>query len=167
MRQEDIQGYLLKEIDLAGNTLRQTNVRRVSDQLEMLGHDRITTFHHDAQRLANGHTLVIASVERILDDVQGPGPVNVLGDMIIDLDENFRVAWVWNGFDHLDVTEQAIMGETCRTGSPGCPPIFLTEEANDWTHANSVAYSPADGHLVLSVRHHDTVYKIDYANGSG
>ena len=38
---------------------------------------------------------------------------------------------------------------------------------SDWTHANSIAWSPADGNLIVSLRDQDWVVKLDYANGSG
>jgi hypothetical protein len=50
--------------------------------------------------------------------------------------------------------------------NPGCPPV-TSGTPNDWTHANSIGYSPADGNLVISVRHLDAVFKVDYANGAG
>jgi hypothetical protein len=37
----------------------------------------------------------------------------------------------------------------------------------DWLHINAVSWSPADGNLVLSVRHQDWVIKIDYRDGAG
>ena len=37
----------------------------------------------------------------------------------------------------------------------------------DWTHSNSVVYSPDDGNLLLSMRHQFWVLKIDYENGQG
>ena len=38
---------------------------------------------------------------------------------------------------------------------------------SDWTHANAIAWSPADGNLLVSMRAQDWVIKIDYANGTG
>ena len=46
-------------------------------------------------------------------------------------------------------------------------PVFLAEIANDWMHSNALDYSPADGNLILSVRHLDAAFKIDYADGAG
>jgi hypothetical protein len=163
------QNQLLREIDLAGNTLRETNVTRVSEQLLSLGYPDIQSFHHDAIRLANGHTITLASVERIFPaGTQGATePVNILGDMVVDLDENMQVAWAWNPYDHLDVNRAALLGEKCGPLQPGCPPFFLSLSANDWMHSNSVNYSPVDGHLTISMRHQDWVIKIDYANGAG
>ena len=43
----------------------------------------------------------------------------------------------------------------------------MGEGPGDWLHANSIAWSPADGNLVVSLRSQDWVIKIDYANGTG
>ena len=158
---------VLREIDLAGNILRETNTFAIEEQLRSQVTDPLGTFHHEAIRLPNGHTLALASVERIVTDVQGPGPVNVLGDILLDLDENWRVAWFWNSFDFLDVSRRAVLGETCAGPDSGCSPLRLGPDANDWTHSNSIHYLPADGNLLLSVRHQDWVIKIDYRDGAG
>lgn len=158
---------VLREIDLAGNAVRETTASRVSEQLVSRGQDPITAFHHEALPLANGHILVLASVERILVDVQGPGPVDVLGDMVVELDQDWQVVWSWNAFDHLDERRAAVLGETCTGPSDGCRPLRLAARANDWTHTNAIVYSPADGNLLLSVRNQDWIVKIDYANGTG
>jgi hypothetical protein len=164
---ELLKGQVLREIDLAGNVVRETSAGRVSWLLALRGEDPITSIHHEAIRLANGHTLVFGSVERILTDVQGPGPVNVYGEMVIDLDENFQVAWTWNAFKKLDPARMAILGEVCASEGGGCPPLFKNSTANDWLHANSINYLPGDGSLILSLRHQDWVIKIDYRNGEG
>jgi arylsulfate sulfotransferase len=88
-------------------------------------------------------------------------PTPYAGDMLLVLDEDLQVAWTWDAFDHLDVTRGPILGEVC-TGSP-CP---LTG-AVDWLHENAVSWSPADGNLIVSVRHQDWLVKIDYARGQG
>ena len=158
---------ILREIDLAGNLVRETSASAVSWQLIAMGEDPITSIHHEATRLPNGHTAVIASVERILTDVQGPGDVNVYGEMIVVLDEDFQVVWAWNSFDHLDTTRMALLGEVCESEGGGCPPLFQGETANDWLHANSLGYDPSDGSLLISMRHQDWVSKIDYGDGAG
>lgn len=159
-------GQVLREIDLAGHTIRETNVERINEQLDDLGEDRITLFHHEARRLANGHTLVLTGVEKMVD--QGDGVEDVIGDMVIDLDPDWQVAWVWNSFEHLDVTRKALLDETC--GGSGilgvCGPLELADDANDWTHSNAITYLP-DGNLLVSMRHQDWVIKIDYADGTG
>lgn len=162
-----IANQILRLIDLAGNALRETNVERINQQLTARGNDTINDIHHEAMPLPNGHVAFLGSVEKILIDIQGPGPVAVLGDMIVVLDENFQVVWTWNGFEHLDVTRLATLAETCIPDQAGCPMIYLDTIANDWMHTNAIAYSPGDGNLIISVRHQDWVIKIDYADGAG
>ncbi len=152
--------------DLAGFTLKETNAGRVNEQLAALGVRPITAFHHEARLLPGGRFLVLASTEQILEDVQEPGPVDILGDMIVVLDQDLNVVWTWDAFDHLDVARPALLGELCQPIGSGCPPFFKAGTANDWLHGNSVQLTP-DGHLLYSARHQDWLIKIDYANGSG
>lgn len=161
-------GQVLREIDLAGNTVAQTNATTVSAQLVAQGKTGITSFNHDAIRLPNGHTLVIAAQERIYPaGTQGStGPVDIIGDAIVDLDQNWQVAWSWSAYDHLNIQRAAVLGERC-TGQSGCPPLTLAATANDWLHSNSLYYVPATGDIILSVRHQDWIVKIDYAYGTG
>ncbi len=71
--------------------------------------------------------------------------------MVLVLNQNFQVTWVWSAFNNLNIHRLPLLGQ-----GPG-----------DWTHANSVAYSPADGDLIVSLRNQSWVIKIDYANGTG
>ena len=156
----------LVEFDLAGTVLRQTNAARVNQQLTAMGMHSINSFHHDARAIPGGGILTLAAEERILTGVQGAGPVDVLGDMIIVLDQNMQVVWAWDTFDHLDTTRMATMNETCTAVTGGCPPLLLANQANDWTHGNSIQLTP-DGDILYSARHQDLVFKIDYQNGRG
>lgn len=172
---DDLTGQALREIDLAGHTVRWTTAKRISEQVEALGHAPVTSIHHEAVRLPDGSTAVLGSAERIYHDIQGvTGPVDILGDYVIVLDQDFQVSWVWDAFEHLDLNRTAILGEVCGNVPPanaGCPPIFLvdgtTTFAKDWTHSNSINYSPTDGDLIVSMRHQDWVIKINYDNGAG
>ena len=167
-----VRGQILREIDLAGNTVRQTSVTRLNEVLLSQGKVGITDVDHDAIRLPNGHTLVIAAQEELFPEGtqppppnSPPGPVDIIGDAILDLDQNLQIAWSWSAYDHLDITRAAILGESCPGG--GCPPIFLAPSANDWLHGNSLNYVPQDGNVLISLRHQDWVAKIDYNNGVG
>lgn len=154
-------------IDMAGNTLQQTTVPRMNQELAAAGYPSINQFHHDARKLDNGDILVIAVSERILTDIQGPGPVDVLGDMILVLDPDLQLKWVWDSFEHLDVTRPAVLGEVCLPGGlAGCPAVLKSGSANDWTHGNSIDLT-VDGDIIYSARHQDFVYRIDYKNGTG
>jgi arylsulfate sulfotransferase len=156
---------LVRLFNLAGTTIQETNAAQINTQLDKLGKRHIGVFHHEARMLANGNILLLGTVEQILTDVQGSGPVDVIGDMVIILDSNLQVTWTWDAFDHLDVTRAAVLGETCiKNGS--CMSHFLAPDGNDWTHANSVQETP-DGDLLLSLRHQDWVLKLNYGSGSG
>jgi arylsulfate sulfotransferase len=155
-----------REFDLAGITLAETNAAQVNRQLAILGVHPINGFHHEARKLSNGEYLVLADSERILTNVQGPGPVDVIGDTILVLDQDLQVVWTWDAFDHLDTSRQAILGETCTNPNPGCAPWYLATTANDWLHGNALQLTP-DGNILYSIRHQDWVIKIDYELGAG
>jgi arylsulfate sulfotransferase len=157
---------LLREYDLAGNIVRETNAAVLSQQLIARGADPVNTLHHEALRLADGSTAVLSSVEKVAD--QGSGPVDVVGDQVLVLDSNFQLTWWWNEFHHFPITRPALLGEKCRAGQSGCeaPTNPRYAVANDWTHSNGIWPSP-DGNLVLSSRHQDWIVKIPYANGHG
>jgi hypothetical protein len=104
----------LREIDLAGNPVRETNIDAVNAQLTAQGFNPIFTFTHDVERLPNGATAVICPTERTID-VNGT-PTDYVGMTIVVLDEDFQVAWAWDAFDHLDVNRGPILGEILREG---------------------------------------------------
>jgi hypothetical protein len=139
----------------------------VNKQLAAMGMHPINSFHHEARKLANGGYLLLADTERILTNVQGPGPVDVIGDTIVVLDSNLQVTWAWDTFDHLDTSRMAILGETCTyPANLGCAPFYLAARANDWLHGNALQLTP-DGNILYSMRHQDWIVKIDYENGAG
>jgi hypothetical protein len=158
---------LVGEFDLMGITTRVTNAARINEQLAAMRKRPITGFHHEAARLPGGRILALASTEQVLSNVQEEASaVDVLGDMILILDQDMRVEWVWDAFEHMDVNRAAVLRETCTPTGGGCPPFRLAAQANDWLHGNSVQLMP-DGNLLLSLRHQDWLVKIDYRNGAG
>lgn len=171
---------LLREYDIAGDIIRETNIGRVAEQLDRFGihsdcrtggKECVSGFHHEAIRLPNGHVLAIAGLERMMPaGTQGSKePVDVLGDLVIDLDEDLQVTAIWNGFDHLDIKRASLYNATCNLGPGigGCPPIFLAEKANGWTHSNSLNYIAATGDFLISMPEQDWVLKVDWRNGTG
>ena len=157
---------ILRVLDLAGNTVAETNAARISEQLAAQGRSPITSFHHEARMIGDGRILVLAGSERLMTGVQSENEVDVLGDVILVLDRDLQVEWSWDAFDHLDVRRNAILGETCSFGSGGCPVFRLASVANDWLHGNSLQLTP-DGNILYSARHQDWLIKIDYSSGSG
>jgi hypothetical protein len=168
----------LREYDLAGNIVRSTSWAVVNDEVNDLratqggSQVRLNFFSHDAIRLPNGYTAVLATDEQV-KAVNGVTQ-DVFADMVIVLDTNLQVTWAWDAFDYLDINRMTI-GSTCVKGGPGCPSEFFNKQPNgqpytqalDWTHANSLFYDPADGNLVASFRHQSWAVKINYSNGTG
>ncbi len=140
----------VREIDLGGNTVREITAGTLSQKLQAAGYNiTLQQFHHDVVALPNGHWLVLSNETRSFTNLTGlPGTTAVLGDVVIDLDENLNPVWVWDEFDHLDVNRH--------------PWNFP-----DWTHTNALVYSPDDGNLIISMRHQNWVVKVDYRNGTG
>ena len=152
---------VLREIDLAGGLVRETNVARLNEQLAARNQPIITSIHHDASRLPNGHTAMVVSRERMVNGR------NWLGDGILVVDRNFQLVWSWDSFEKLGTSTVGPLGESCPSPlASGCPPFSGPSNALDWTHANAVTLS-ADGNLLFSIRHLDLVIKIRYANGAG
>ena len=211
-------GQFLRQVDLAGNVIRETNTGIIQQELVALGATDaracsaipkpatigsacLGAFHHDAiqtlpptvgSTLPGPFTAVIADIEKIFPagtqgDTSGL-PVDIIGDMIIVLDSNWKVVWYFDAFQHdtgcppsgpcqLDINRPAVLGETCVVSQSGCPPILLlgtgiAPTAKDWLHANTIYYWPTDtfggasNDIIWSSRHQDWVMKIDYQNGS-
>lgn len=143
-------GGTLQEIDLTGKVIQQFDYKQLQTALTNGGYNiNVLSIDHDFVQLPNGHLLIIVSDSRVFTDLPGyPGKTTVLGDAIVDLDQNYKPAWVWDAFDYLDVNRH--------------PMNFP-----DWLHANALVYISDDGNLLLSMRHQNWVIKIAYQNGAG
>lgn len=140
----------VREIDLAGNTINEIDSDTLQQKLAAAGYTfNFLFFHHDALPLPNGHLIVLGQTTQDFSNLPGyPGTTTVEGDVLVDLDQNWNPVWTWNTFDYLDVNRHLM----------GLP---------DWTHSNAIIYNPADGNLLLSVRHQSWILGIDYQNGGG
>jgi hypothetical protein len=163
---QDISTQVIRKFDLVGMTVLETNAERVNEQLKVLGKRLISGFHHEVRTLPDGRIAALADVEQLLTNQQGPGWIDVLGDMIVVFDRDLNVVWTWDTFDWLDVNRPAVLGEVCTNGGGGCPPYYNAANANDWTHGNALQQTP-DGQFLYSSRHQDWLIKIDYGNGEG
>src|SRR5439155_14417859 len=81
---------VLREIDLAGNVVRETNIAAVNAELTTMVLDVISSFTHDVERLPNGQTAVIGLVERTVNI--NSTPTNYVGAMSLLLDTNLQLA---------------------------------------------------------------------------
>ena len=156
---------------MSARVAEQLESRGIHSDCKKGGKECVSGFHHDAILLPNGHVLAIAGLERMMPaGTQGSkGPVDVLGDIVVELDDQFQVAGMWNNFDHLDINRESLQDAKCKEGrgGGGCPPIFLAAEANGWTHSNSLNYIPSTGDFLVSMPEQDWVIKVDYKNGKG
>ena len=143
---------VVREVDLAGNTIRELSIDQLNKSLAAGGFTglNLLTFCTDVLPLPNGHLVLNAWMVKPQTNLQGyPGQtLNVLGNVVIDVDQNFNPTWVWNSFDHLDINRH--------------PYAFP-----DFTHANALLYSPDDHNLLLSIRQQNWIVKIDYNDGKG
>ena len=172
---------ILEEVDLAGNVVREVTADRVSEQIPAadlpVGLDR---FSHEARKLPNGQYLVLSETQQIFPPgTQGSAnALDIIGPVILILDENFQLVWYWNVFQHtgsaptqLDPNRAPTLNETCYIEangqtSNGCPPKLLSSPASEWQHVNALQLL-SDGSILASARDQDWIYKIDYANGVG
>jgi hypothetical protein len=140
----------VREINLAGETISQFSLDDVNQALSLAGFQLVIAgLHHDILPLPNGHLILLGNTAKTFTNLPGrPGATHVVGDVLIDLDQNRKAVWVWSAFDHFDINRQPY----------GFP---------DWTHSNAVIDSPDDGNLILSMRNQDWVVKINYRDGAG
>jgi hypothetical protein len=103
-------------------------------------------------------------------------PNDIFAEQVIVLNSNLKLVWNWDEATHFDINQPPPLGELCTgAGGGGCPPItafdFATgatfTSAIDWMHTNSLQYTSYDGNIVVSSRHQDVVFKINYGNGTG
>jgi hypothetical protein len=142
---------VLREINLAGDTIRQMDMQQLNDRLRARGYKGPTLemVHHDVAVLPNGHMVVLTNATREYTNLPGyPGKTRVIGDILVDLDAQWQPVWTWSEFDHLDVNRHP-------------------KDFPDWTHSNAVVYTKDDGNLIVSSRTQSWVMKIDYRNGQG
>lgn len=151
---------VLREINAAGSVVRETTIAAVNAQIARRG-QLIYAFHHDAIRLPNDSTVTLGETQQMVKGKM------IMGDIIIALDKNFNVSWTWSMFDHLQSPAVFPAALICKLSYPGSLCALPDQNAYDWTHANSLGYSPEEGDLTLSIRHLDLVLKIDYRNGAG
>jgi arylsulfate sulfotransferase len=166
----------------AVSVLSTLTLSQVNQQLAAQSLQQVLDFNHEVMQLPSGNTAVLAHEEELVPCSVYPTEcwtgytepeVDILGDQVLVLDPNGNLLWAWNAFScpncgqELSIGNRAVLGEKCVQGPPQYCPITLATEADDWLHMNSISYDPADGNLVVSIRHQDAIIKIAYQNGSG
>jgi arylsulfate sulfotransferase len=156
---------VLREIDLAGDTVqgpkgpRELTLASLNAALSQMKTPQGSVvqalcYSHDVLPLWNGHAILIVQQQKLVTLTQPPGPGQflVLGDALVDLDENFEPVWVWSTFDNLDPERH--------------PYEFNAANDWDWTHCNAVQQA-GDGDLLLSSRSQSWILKLRYQGGQG
>ena len=141
---------VVREIDLAGNTIHELSVAALNQSLAAQGSSlTLNGFHHDVLELPNGHLVLLTAMTKTYSNLPGyPGTTNVVGDVLVDVDQNYTPDWTWSTFDHLDINRHPF-------------------KFPDWTHGNALLYSADDHNLLLSIRHQNWIIKIDFQDGKG
>ena len=186
------QFQMLQEIDLAGNTVRETNTGALSKELLALGAadagpcpvvtnppapvgtSCLNDLSHEAIQYSIGsqqYTALLAHIEKVFppgtqgSNPAGP-PVDILSEMLIVLNSNWQAVWYYESFQQLNLTRAAVLGEKCTNTS--CPVNLLLDTiANDWTHGNAIYYEASSGDFLVSLRNQDWAVKVNYSNGAG
>lgn len=139
----------VREIDLAGNIIHQITFDQIKASLGNVVSWGLISLNHDILTLPNGHLLLLASIQQAVQNVPGvKNGTEVQGNGLVDWDLDQGAVWTWSTFDHLEVSHAPY----------GLP---------DWTHGNSLLYSPDDGNLFFSMRNQSWIIKINYQDGTG
>ena len=121
----------------------------------------VPTDLHDIRLLPNGHYLMLGIESRTMDlsgvelfppgDAPGSSNAVVRSGVIQELDANEQLVWEWHLADHIDFME--------------VDPARLNNPNNvDWSHSNALELD-ADGNILLSNRHFNSIIKVNRNNG--
>lgn len=112
------------------------------------------TDSHDLQELPNGNRLLLEYRERTGADqtaCTGSADTSVIDAVIQEVDPSGNLVWEWNSKDHVAPEET---GRWCS---------MILGPPYDIAHINSV--EPDGDSLIISLRHTDSIYKIDRPTG--
>jgi len=110
--------------------------------------------HHDYERLPNGNTLLVKweSLPRgLIRKVKGgyqhekDDPKKMLGDAVLEVSPEGEIVRKWNSWEHLD---------------PSTEIIGALDHRMEWTHCNSISYTPK-GNWLLSFRRISLICEVN------
>jgi hypothetical protein len=130
--------------------------------------------HHDVEALPNGNLLLLAWEYITEADALAAGRDPKLltdGELwpehVVEIDPGSNeIVWEWRSWDHLVQNHDPSLPSF---GDPSTTPgridlNYVTDGgANDWMHANSVAYDPELDQIVISVRSFHEIWIIDHS----
>ena len=154
-------GYLfLDEVRLRSGTRRQRKIDFLGRDVAAYESDAMGTlvFHHEVVVLPNGNYLALAQSDHAVDypaaeDGAPPTTYRVGFDALVEYTPDARVV--------REVDLAPLFPPDRISSRFDFDLTLLTAGAKDLTHANSIAYDPNDGCVVMSFRNQDVVGKID------
>lgn len=156
------------EMDFGGNIHRQWYAKRRPDgpDPQAIPVDALT-FHHDAARLSSGNWLVLSSEVREIEnyytsemDATAPRTTQkVMGDVVIEFNEEGEIVHRWNSFDHLPVERIGYETFSNYWGRRGFPEVI------DWSHANAIVPVDNDQAYLINFRYQSALVNVHKATG--
>ncbi|MEL6341502.1 MAG: aryl-sulfate sulfotransferase [Myxococcota bacterium] len=139
-------GQEARIITAGGETVRSMDLSTVSGVT--------SSAHHDAEVMPNGNWLFLTQETVEMTVPPWEDPVDVKGDILIEVDESGAVVWEWSSFEQLDTDRWPTELSTS-----------MSRGNADWTHANAVFYDETSDRVLVSLRHQDWVIAIDHDTG--
>ena len=161
------------EIDMLGNTVQQWYATGTTKEPpEGSIPVAVDSLHHEVSELPSGNLLALSSELRVMEDyptsdsdADAPrATASVVGDVIVEFARDGTVVREWSLLDRLDPYRIGYGSLedgywTTRYESSEDAPI------RDWSHSNALIFDPSDESYIVSVRHQDTVIKVDRDTG--
>ncbi|GIQ79529.1 arylsulfotransferase [Kipferlia bialata] len=177
------------EVDLEGIPLWTMGLYEVNDMLLASGSDLVAEVlgHHDAARTPDGYSTVDFSIPKeehgLLDffkcNKERKKPVSTERaeqvpeqhwDYVLEFDADRNLTKSWQAHEHVGISLAEQNVDSYNSVAFNLPtmslePIYYGDAALDRTHANTLLIDPSDGQVLMSARHYDAIFKLDWENG--
>lgn len=118
----------VREMDLVGNTIRQETTTRLKSVFTAAGIS-ITSraSHHDVIALPSGNWIALIQLGETYPQIPNCSGISgtIIGDALVELipqrDGTFKLGWVWNSFDPLDINYRGFRVPSLYPGVPWQP----------------------------------------------
>ena len=159
--------FRTREVDMLGNLVREFYAEKrprgpVPGAIPIRG---MQTLHHQPHEMPNGDFLAFAANARTIEnyytsetDPDAPRKTQkVIGDTVVQFNQQGEILWSWDTFEHLDVF---------RIGYDLLDPYWYPRGFPghlDWTHGNGIDYDERDDSIIFYLKHQDAAIKVDRA----
>jgi Arylsulfotransferase (ASST)/Cadherin-like beta sandwich domain len=115
---------------------------------------------HDFILLDDDHYVVLAQYEKTVDlsplNTAWASAVRVVANIVQEVDHG-KVVFEWESTDVPSLFTDSVDGNAFTSTS---------DPASDYVHVNSIQVDPADGNFIISLRHTNSVLKLDRSTGA-